>query len=91
MSYNEKLVQKIRAALSNLQKVEEKKMFSGLTFMVNGKMCISVSKNRIMCRINPELHDTVVKRKGCRTVEMGNRKFKGYVYINEDNIKSKKI
>ncbi len=90
MAYNEKLAQRIRIALSDLPRVEEKKMFSGLTFMVNGKMCISVSKNRIMCRIAPEQHDTIVKKKGCRTVEMGGKKYKGYVYVNENSIKTKK-
>jgi TfoX/Sxy family transcriptional regulator of competence genes len=90
MGYNEKLAQRVRTALLDLSRVEEKKMFSGLTFMVNGKMCISVSKDRIMCRIDPELHDDVLKKKGCRTVEMGGRKYKGYVYVNEDSIKTKK-
>jgi TfoX/Sxy family transcriptional regulator of competence genes len=90
MACNEKLTQRVRTALSDLPKVEEKKMFGGIAFMVNGKMCINISKNRIMFRIDPELHNIVTKKKGCRTVEMGGRKYKGYVYVNENNIKSKK-
>ncbi len=38
MAYNEKLADRIRESLAHLSKVEEKKMFRGLTFMVNGKM-----------------------------------------------------
>jgi hypothetical protein len=34
------------------KKVEEKKMFGGMCFMVNGKMCICI-RNEILCRIGP--------------------------------------
>ena len=90
MAYNEKLTNRIREALAHLRKVEEKKMFRGITFMVNEKMCISVGDNEIMCRIDPAIHEEVIQKKGCRTVVMKGREYKGYVYVNEDNIKAKK-
>lgn len=77
MAYNEKLTNRIREALSHLPKVEEKKMFRGVTFMVDDKMCISVGDDEIMCRINPSLHEEALKRKGCRTVKMRGREYKG--------------
>ncbi len=45
MPYNTTLANRIRDYLLQFPtlKVKEKKMFRGLTFMVNGKMCISVS------------------------------------------------
>ena len=90
MAYNEKLTKKIRSALAHLPAVEEKKMFRGVTFMVNGKMCITAGDNRIMCRIDPAIHQDVIKRKDCCTVQMKGREYKGYVYVNEDGIKLKK-
>jgi len=90
MAYNEKIAQRIRTALSDLSSIEEKKMFAGIAFMVNGKMFITASKNRIMCRIDPELHNVVVKKQGCGTVEMGGRHYKGFVYVSEGSIKTKK-
>jgi len=33
---------------------EEKKMMGGLTFVVNDKMCVGVSKNDLMARIDPD-------------------------------------
>jgi len=65
MAYNEKLTNRIREALSHLPKVEEKRMFRGVTFMVHGKMCISAGDDKIMCRINPALHEELVKKEGC--------------------------
>ncbi len=90
MAYNEKLAGKLKVALAHLSKVEEKKMFRGITFMVDSKMCISVSNDELMCRIDPQLHEAVVKKKGCRPVIMGGREYKGYVYVNEEGIKTKK-
>ncbi|MBA4139083.1 MAG: TfoX/Sxy family protein [Segetibacter sp.] len=90
MSYNEKLANTIRETLSHLPKVEEKKMFGGLAFMVDDKMCITVSVDKIMCRIDPAIHEEAIKRKGCRTVKMRGREYKGYVHINQDVIKTKK-
>jgi len=34
-----------------LPDVEEKEMFSGTCFMVNGKMCVGVSHDDLLCRI----------------------------------------
>jgi TfoX/Sxy family transcriptional regulator of competence genes len=90
MAYNEKLADRIRAALAHLSNVEEKKMFGGLAFMVNGKMCITVGEDRIMCRIDPAIHDEAIKRKGIQTVKMGGREYKGYIDIHEDAITTQK-
>jgi TfoX/Sxy family transcriptional regulator of competence genes len=90
MAYNEKLANRIRAALSHMPKVEEKKMFGGLAFMVDNKMCITAGADIIMCRIDPAIHEEAIKRKGCSTVLMRAREYKGYVHVNEDSIKNKK-
>ncbi len=87
MAYNEKLANKIRAALSHLPKVEEKRMVGSLAFMVVKKMCITAGADRIMCRINPAIYEEAIKRKGCSTVIMRGREYKGYVHVNEVSIK----
>ena len=90
MAYKEKLTNRVREALSHLPNVEEKKMFRGVAFMVNDKMCISAGDDELMFRINPAVHDEALKKKGCRPVIMKGREYKGYVYVNEKSIKSKK-
>ncbi len=57
--------------------------------MVRGKMCLSARTTRIMCRIDPALHDAALKRKGCRTVVMRGRKYRGYVYVDAESVKTK--
>jgi len=65
-------------------------MFGGITFMVNGKMCISVGRTRLMCRINPELHDMATTRNGARTVRMKGRAYRGFIHVREDAVRSKR-
>ena len=84
MAYNEKLTNRVREALAGVSNIEEKKMFRGVTFMVNGKMCISAGDDEMMCRIDPDVHEAAIERKGCRAMEMKGRQYKGYVLINEE-------
>ncbi len=90
MAYDEKLADRIRKALAHLPNVTEKKMFGGLAFMVDNKMCITASADRMMSRIDPAIHEEATKRKGCRSVIMRGREYRGYVHVDEDSIKNKK-
>ena len=91
MPYNEKLADRIREALVELPDLEEKKMFRGVTFMVNGKMCISVSADELMCRIGEEASEAALKKKGTRAVIMRGRKMKDFIKVAEEGFKNKKI
>ena len=88
MPPDEMLLHRVRAALKRASDVEEKKMFGGLMFMVRGKMCISVGRDRLMCRIDPAIHDAALERKGCRTMTMKGREYRGYVHIDREAVKS---
>jgi hypothetical protein len=90
MPYDEKLAARIREALADQRKVEEKKMFRGLTFMVNGKMCVAVSGEEMMCRFDPRLHDEVAEKIGFRTMIMKGKEYKGFGYVSEEGFKSRK-
>ena len=90
MAYDEKLADRIRERLAHLKKVEEKAMMGGLTFMYNGKMCVGIIKDELMCRIDPELHDQATSRPGCRTMDFTNRPMIGYVLVDETGMKSRK-
>ncbi len=65
-------------------------MFGNIAFTVRGKMCVSARAERIMCRIDPAFHDAAVKRKGCRTVVMKGRQYRGYVYVDAAALKTKR-
>lgn len=53
-------------------------------------MCVGIIKDEMMCRIDPDLHDTAVKRIGCRTMDFTKRPMRGYVLVDETGMKTKK-
>jgi TfoX/Sxy family transcriptional regulator of competence genes len=90
MVYDEKLADRVRESLAALPNVEEKKMFRGLTFMVDDKMCISVSGNELMLRIDPELTETLAEEHGIRPMVHGGRHMKGFIYISPERLGNQK-
>jgi TfoX/Sxy family transcriptional regulator of competence genes len=88
MPYSETLANRVREWLATLPNVEEKAMMGGLAFMLNDKMCVGIMKDKLMCRIAPELHDTLVEKAGCRTMDFTNRPMKGYVLIDESGMRT---
>lgn len=89
MVRDDKLLSRVRAALAQVPNVEEKRMFGATAFMVRGKLCVSAGRGRIMCRIDPAVHDAVLKHKDCRTVVMKGRKYRGYVYVDAESVRTK--
>ena len=91
MTYNEKLADRIREIIAVTHKrVEEKKMFAGLCFMVNDKMCVGVHEDRIMVRLNPEIFDKVIEKEGCEPMNFTGKVMRGFVFVNESVLKTKK-
>ena len=90
MAYNEKLANRIRERFVELPIIEEKEMMGGLTFMVNGKMCVGIIKDEMMCRIDPAIHEIEIEKQGCRTMDFTKRPMKGYVMIDDTGMKTKK-
>ena len=88
MAYSEILAERVRDALADLPRVTEKKMFGGVAFMVDQKMCVTVGANRIMLRVDPAVHAKLVQRKGCTPMIMKGREFKGYVRVAESELKT---
>src|SRR5882757_2432079 len=84
------LLERVRTALARIKRVQEKKMFGGTTFMVNGKMCVSAGRDRFMFRIDPEMHDDLVGKNGSRTVKMNGRAYRGFVHVDAAQLRAKK-
>jgi TfoX/Sxy family transcriptional regulator of competence genes len=90
MAINPELTKRIRESLGKVKKVEEKKMFRGIAFMVNGKMCVTAGDDKMMCRIDPALHEEAIQQDGVSTVNMKGRDYIGWIYVDESVIPDKK-
>lgn len=87
MPYNEELANRIRTALKGTENLLEKKMFGGIAFMVNDKMCIGVDKEDIMLRCEPNETDELLKKPGARIFDLsGGRPMKGWLLVGPAGI-----
>lgn len=91
MAYNEKLADRTREIISlTHKKVEEKRMFGGLCFMVNDKMCVGVEQERLMVRLDPAKFDEVMEMEGCKPMDFTGKIMKGFVFVDIDALNRKK-
>ena len=91
MAYNEKLADRTREIISLTHKnVEEKKMFGGLCFMVNDKMCVGVEHDRMMVRLDPAKFDEVIEKEGCKPMDFTGKVMKGFVFVDINVLNTKK-
>lgn len=88
MAYDLNLANRVREYLANLSQytIEEKEMFKGLAFLVNEKMCISISGENLMCRYNPALQEEVAEKAGYQTLVMRGKEMNGFCYVTPDGL-----
>jgi TfoX/Sxy family transcriptional regulator of competence genes len=87
MAYDEHLAERIGQSLkSNKVSFEVKKMMGGLCYLVDGKMTVGIVKNQLMARIDPDIYQEALQRKGAKEMDFTGRPMKGYVFVSPEGI-----
>lgn len=82
MAYNEQLADRTREIIARTHgSVEEKKMFGGLCFMVDGKMCVGVESERMMVRFDPARTGELMEMDGVGPMDFTKRVMKGFAFV----------
>ncbi len=91
MAFNERLADRVRELISLTHKnVEEKRMFGGLCFMVNDKMCLGVEQERLMVRLDPAKYAEAMEKEGGKPMDFTGKVMKGFVFVDRDALNTKK-
>ena len=89
MAYDEQLADRVRQSLRQRSvPFDVKQMMGGLCFMVDGKMCVGVEKDRLMARIDPDAYDEALTRRGCTPMDFTGRPMRGFVFVSGDGLRS---
>lgn len=89
MPYDEALAERIGRLLKVKHvKHETKRMMGGLTFMVRGKMCVGVEKDRLMARIDPAEYEGALKKTGCKPMDFTGRPMRGFVFVESGALRT---
>lgn len=86
MAYDERLAGRIRAILAGHPGYEEKKMFGGACFMVNGSMCVGVVKDDLMARVGHEQHAACSEELGASPMIFTGKPMDGYLYVSPEGV-----
>jgi TfoX/Sxy family transcriptional regulator of competence genes len=87
MAFDEHLAERISRSLKSHKVLfEEKKMMGGLCYLVDGKMTVGIVKNQLMARIDPDIYQEALQRKGAKEMDFTGRPMKGYVFVSPEGI-----
>ena len=82
MAYDEKLSARIRLLLGERSGLEEKRMFGGVGFLVNGNMACGVHKDRLIVRVGPEKYQSALEDDHASVFDMTGRPMLGWVMVS---------
>ena len=89
MAYDEKTAERVREALSDRRDVVEKKLMGGLSFMVSGSMCCSVSgRGGLLVRVGAEAHAQMLAEPHVQPMGMGGRTMSSFVRVGPEGYRT---
>jgi TfoX/Sxy family transcriptional regulator of competence genes len=90
MAYDEDLADRIRELIAE-RGVEEKRMFGGLAFLINGNMSVAASgRGGLLVRVPPEDTDKLLGRDHAEPMVMAGRAARGWIQVSLDGVKTKR-
>ncbi|OBB83495.1 RNA methyltransferase [Mycobacterium colombiense] len=91
MAYDEDLANRIRELLGTESGVEEKRMFGGLAFLINGNMSVAVSgQGGLLVRVPREDTDKLVGRAHVSPMVMAGREARGWLHVESAGVQTKR-
>ena len=90
MAYDEDLADRIRELTGAGPPIDEKKMFGGLAFLVNGHMAVAASgQGGILVRVDPEESETLVAKTKAYPMEMRGREMRGWLRVDAADVRTR--
>jgi TfoX/Sxy family transcriptional regulator of competence genes len=86
MAFSEALAERIRHLLARRKGIEEKRMFGGIGFLLNGNLLVGVRKDSLLVRLGPEQSDEALKQAHVSEFEITGRPMKGWVLVEPEGV-----
>jgi TfoX/Sxy family transcriptional regulator of competence genes len=86
MPFNENLAARIRTALARKKGVEEKKMFGGVGFLLNGNVLVGVWKDSLIVRLGEEEGEAALLEPHVKPFDITGKAMKGWGMVTPEGI-----
>lgn len=90
MAYDQELADRLRKAVGKRNGLVEKKMFGGLSFLLNGNMAVGVLANELILRIDPAQNDKILKKPHARQFDFTGKPMVGWIFVGSGGVKTEK-
>ncbi len=89
MSYDEDLADRIRELLGSESGVTEKRMFGGLSFLLDGNMAVAASgQGGLLVRVPPDDTETLLGGAHVTPMVMKGREMRGWLRVSDDGVRT---
>lgn len=91
MAFDPDLADRIRELTATEHGVDEKRMFGGLAFLINGNMAVAATREGgLMVRVSRDDSEKLLQRDHVEPMVMGGREMRGWLRIDGPGIKTKR-
>jgi len=90
MPFDEDLARRVREVVAEDCPVTERRMFGGLAFMVNGRMCCGIVGEDLVVRVGAAMYKQALSQTHARAMDFTGRPMKGFVYVGEPGYRDSK-
>ena len=84
MAFDESLAARIRGILARRKGVEERRMFGGVGFLLNGHMCVGVWKDSMIVRLGPDEGEAALREPHVKEFDITGKAMKGWVMVEPE-------
>jgi TfoX/Sxy family transcriptional regulator of competence genes len=91
MAYNERLAERARAMLKGTRGLEEKRMFGGVGFLVNGNLACGVQKDDLILRLGETEFSAAMREPHARIFDMTGRPMKGWLLMGNQGLRAETV
>jgi len=82
MAFDSVLAERIRVAIRRRKGFEEKKMFGGVGFMLNGNLCLAIWEDSLVARIGIEAYEAALREPEVSKFDLTGRAMRGWVMVS---------
>ncbi|OWK45528.1 TfoX/Sxy family protein [Fimbriiglobus ruber] len=86
MAFDESLAARIRDALARTRNVEEKKMFGGIGFLLDGNLLVGVWKDFLIARVGPDAYEDARLEPHVGEFDITGKPMKGWVMVEPEGV-----
>lgn len=84
MAYDESLAERVRAQLTSLPHLTEKKMFGGICWMHQGNMLLGAVRSDLMVRVDKARYESLLAEPGARPMDFTGRPMVGMLFVGPE-------